>query len=171
MRDVLRKIGQRVAQHTEMMRVIFHADASLDILVKRVGESDFVRFATLKYDISGKYQNRMDWIFTKEQARYVETELIGEPPVCAVLLADFFLDGRYFLPMFFKRGASPGELSLNIANPYRLIAVSRYVQTKGVEGLSEKDTEEMQLFFQIIQENDAWQKDAEWLYLLCTEKR
>lgn len=90
-RDVLRKIGQRVAQHTEMMRVIFHADASLDILVKRVGESDFVRFATLKYDISGKYQNRMDWIFTKEQARYVETELIGEPPVCAVLLTDFFL--------------------------------------------------------------------------------
>ena len=61
-----------MAQHTEMMRVIFHADASLDILVKRVGESDFVRFATLKYDISGKYQNRMDWIFTKEQARYVE---------------------------------------------------------------------------------------------------
>lgn len=60
--------------------------------------------------------------------------------------------------MFFKRGASPGELYLNIANPYRLIAVSRYVQTKGVEGLSEKDTEEMQLFFQIIQENDAWQK-------------
>lgn len=170
-RDVLRKIGQRVAQHTEMMRVIFHADASLDILVKRVGESDFVRFATLKYDISGKYQNRMDWIFTKEQARYVETELIGEPPVCAVLLAGFFLDGRYFLPMFFKRGASPGELYLNIANPYRLIAVSRYVQTKGVEGLSEKDTEEMQLFFQIIQENDAWQKDTEWLYLLCTEKR
>lgn len=76
-----------------------------------------------------------------------------------------------FLPMFFKRGASPGELYLNIANPYRLIAVSRYVQTKGVEGLSEKDTEEMQLFFQIIQENDAWQKDTEWLYLLCTEKR
>lgn len=72
--------------------------------------------------------------------------------------------------MFFKRGASPGELYLNMANPYRLIAVSRYVQTKGVEGLSEKDTEEMQLFFQIIQENDAWQKDAEWLYLLCTEK-
>jgi hypothetical protein len=66
-RDVLRKIGQRVAQHTEMMRVIFHADASLDIQVKRVGESDFVRFATLKYDISGKYQNRMDWIFTKEK--------------------------------------------------------------------------------------------------------
>lgn len=60
--------------------------------------------------------------------------------------------------MFFKRGASPGELYLNIANPYRLIAVSRYVQTKGVEGLSEKVAEEMQLFFQIIQENDAWQK-------------
>lgn len=60
--------------------------------------------------------------------------------------------------MFFKRGANSGELYLNIANPYRLIAVSRYVQTKGVEGLSEKDAEEMRLFFQIIQENDAWQK-------------
>lgn len=52
--------------------------------------------------------------------------------------------------MFFKRGASPGELYLNIANPYRLIAVSRYVQTKGVEGLSEKDTEEMQLFSRLF---------------------
>ena len=107
----------------------------------------------MKYDISGKYQNRMDWIFTKEQARYVETELIGEPPVCAVLLADFFLDGRYFLPMFFKRGASPGELYLNMANPYRLIAVSRYVQTKGVEGLSEKDT-------------SFWENEGSIFYLL-----
>lgn len=52
--------------------------------------------------------------------------------------------------MFFKRGANSGELYLNIANPYRLIAVSRYVQTKGVEGLSEKDAEEMQLFSRLF---------------------
>ena len=32
MKDVLRKMGQRVAQRTEMMRVIFHADATLDVL-------------------------------------------------------------------------------------------------------------------------------------------
>ena len=42
-KDVLRKMGQRVAQRTEMMRVIFHADATLDVFVREVGEENFVQ--------------------------------------------------------------------------------------------------------------------------------
>lgn len=49
-KDVLRKMGQRVAQRTEMMRVIFHADATLDVFVREVGEENFVQIATLQYD-------------------------------------------------------------------------------------------------------------------------
>lgn len=168
-KDVLRKMGQRVAQRTETMRVIFHSNATLDVFVRKVGEENFVRIATLEYDISDRTPNRMDWIFTQEQSRYVETELIGEPPMCSMFFTDFFNDGRDFLPMFFFRGAESGELYLNIANPYRCRAVSRYIQTKGVEGLSEEDAEEMRLFYQIIQEDDAWMKDYTWLYLLRTE--
>lgn len=83
-KDVLRKMGQRVAQRTEMMRVIFHADATLDVFVREVGEENFVQIATLQYDISSMIPNRMNWIFTQEQSRYVETELIGEPLPCSI---------------------------------------------------------------------------------------
>lgn len=83
-KDVLRKMGQRVAQRTEMMRVIFHADATLDVFVREVGEENFVQIATLQYDISSMIPNRMNWIFTQEQSRCVETELIGEPLPCSI---------------------------------------------------------------------------------------
>jgi hypothetical protein len=61
-------------------------------------------------------------------------------------------------------------LYLNIASPYRQRAVSRYIRSKGAEGLPEEEVEEMELFFQIIQEDGAWE-DNTWLYLLRTEKR
>lgn len=169
-KDVLRKMGQRVAQRTEMMRVIFHADATLDVFVREVGEENFVQIATLQYDISSMIPNRMNWIFTQEQSRYVETELIGEPLPCSIFFTDFFNDGRDFLSMYFARGDNSGSLYLNIASPYRQRAVSRYIRSKGAEGLPEEEVEEMELFFQIIQEDGAWE-DNTWLYLLRTEKR
>lgn len=64
-KDVLRKMGQRVAQRTEMMRVIFHADATLDVFVREVGEENFVQIATLQYDISSMIPNRMNWILRR----------------------------------------------------------------------------------------------------------
>ena len=169
-KDVLRKMGQRVAQRTEMMRVIFHADATLDVFVREVGEENFVQIATLQYDISSMIPNRMNWIFTQEQSRCVETELIGEPLPCSIFFTDFFNDGRDFLPMYFARGDNSGSLYLNIASPYRQRAISRYIRSKGAEGLPEEEVEEMELFFQIIQEDGAWE-DNTWLYLLRTEKR
>lgn len=42
-KDVLRKMGQRVAQRTEMMRVIFHADATLDVFVREVEKRTLCR--------------------------------------------------------------------------------------------------------------------------------
>lgn len=108
-KDVLRKMGQRVAQRTEMMRVIFHADATLDVFVREVGEENFVQIATLQYDISSMIPNRMNWIFTQEQSRCVETELIGEPLPCSIFFTDFFNDGRDFLPMYFARGITPAH--------------------------------------------------------------
>ena len=44
------------------------------------------------------------------------------------------------------------------------------IRSKGAEGLPEEEVEEMELFFQIIQEDGAWE-DNTWLYLLRTEKR
>lgn len=63
---------------------------------------------------------------------------------------DFFNDGRDFLPMYFARGDNSGSLYLNIASPYRQRAVSRYIRSKGAEGLPEEEVEEMELFSRLF---------------------
>ena len=109
MKDVLRKMGAEGGST--------YGDDAGDIscgryagcVCERSGRRELCADATLQYDISSMIPNRMNWIFTQEQSRCVETELIGEPLPCSIFFTDFFNDGRDFLPMYFARGITPAH--------------------------------------------------------------
>ena len=87
--DVLRKMGQKVAQRTEMMQVIFHADATLDVFVREVGEENFVQIATLQYDISSMIPNHYELDFYAGTVSLCGNGTDWEPLPCSIFFHRF----------------------------------------------------------------------------------
>ncbi len=166
--SILSDICARIARKTAAMQLVFHANASLDILVQETDEADFTPFTSIRYSL-GKDSQRLKYIYlelTEEQAEYFDTHCVGQPGAYIPTL-DLFDGVRPILPLiyFLEKGSS---LSLNIAQPYRASALSRYAQTVGAEGLSEDEHDQL-IWFANNMTGKTNTDQMGWLFLMISE--
>lgn len=163
----LEHISARIAKKITAIKVVFHEDASVDMSFQRAGSTEFVPWMTVQYWYSSKYSNNMYLEFTDEQVKMFYDEWLGIPddyysPPFMGLPAN-----RNALPMIYWAGE---RLGWSIANPYRYRALDMYVRAKGIEGLTEKEKQELLLFRECLENVDDQSHWMSWCITMNSEK-
>ncbi len=162
---VLEHISARIAKEVSAMQFVFHDDASVDISVCRAGNTDFTPWMTVLYWY-GEYSNSMYLEFTGEQVKMFYDMWLGTPNESYT--PPFRMWGeRNLLPMIYWAGE---RLGWSIANPNRYYALEMYTKGKGLEGLTEKEKQELLLFEKCLNNVDDHNHWMSWCITMNSER-
>lgn len=164
--SVLEHISARIAKEVTALQVVFHNDATMDISLCRTGNSDFVPWMTVKYWY-GMYPNDMYLEFTDEQVRMFYEEWVGIPDGIYAPPFINYMENRNLLRMIYWSGEM---LGWSIANPYRYWVLSMYVGAKGIEGLTEKEKQELLLFKKCLENVEDQNDWMSWCITMNSER-
>lgn len=165
-KTVLGHISERIAREMTAIEVVFRKDATLEISIQRAGSSEFTPCMTIKYWFT-EYNNYMFLEFKDAQRDLFYESCLGipdnsySPPMISIG------DNRNLLKMIYWGGSE--SLSWSIANPFRYWALSMYVRAKGIEGLSDKDKEELLLFHKVLNNVDDRNHWMSWCITMNSE--
>lgn len=165
--SVLEHICARIAKEVTALQVVFHADASMDISLRRAGDAGFVPWMTAKYWYNTEYANNMYLEFTDEQVKMFYEEWLGLPKDVYSPPFINYLSGRNLLSMIYW---SNEGLGWSIANPYRYSALNMYVKGKGIEGLTEKEKQELLLFQKCLKNVEDQSDWMSWCITMNSER-
>lgn len=163
----LEHISARIAKKITAIKVVFHEDASVDMSFQKVGSNEFVPWMTVQYWYSTKYSNTMYLDFTDEQVKMFYDEWLGTPSDYYSPPFTTFGTNRNVLQMIYWAGE---RLGWSIANPYRYRALDMYVRAKGIEGLTEKEKQELLLFRDCLINVDDQSHWMSWCITMNSEK-
>lgn len=167
--SVLDKISQRIAAEVTDIKLMFHTDATFDIWLKRAGQSDYELWMTPRFWIENDYNQLMYWILTREQYEQFCTQWLGLLDFDGTSPFRSMLDGCYELPILCW--ASSDEFNWTIRNPRRYDALDMFLQGKGMEGLSEEEKEEMELFREVLYDVDDLSDGMSWCIIMSSEEQ
>lgn len=165
--SVLEHISARIAKEATALQVVFHDDATMDISLCRADNLDFVPWMTVKYWYGTTYANDMYLEFTDEQVRMFYDEWIGIPDSAYSPPFINYMENRNLLRMIYWSGE---KLCWSIANPYRYRALSMYIRAKGVEGLTEKEKQELFLFRKCLENVEDRNDWMSWCITMNSER-
>ena len=147
--SVLDKIAGRIAKEVTDMRLMFHANGTFDTWLKRAGQADYELWMTARYWI--EFQT-MYWILTPEQHTQFCEQWLGslsfddDSPFRRIEASETV----YELPILFW--GSSEQFNWTIWNPYRFTALDLYLKGRGMEGLTEEERQEMELFGRVLRD-------------------
>lgn len=162
----LEHISARIAKKITAIKVVFHEDASVDMSFLKAGSTEFIPWITVQYWYSSKYANHMYLDFTDEQVKMFYDEWLGTPNDYYSPPFMRLSNNRNALPMIYWAGE---RLGWSIANPYRYRALDMYVRAKGIEGLTEKEKQELLLFRKCLENVDDQSHWMSWCITMNSE--
>lgn len=163
--SVLDKIRLRIAQEFSGMKLEFHADGTFTTWLKRAGQSDYEEWMKAYYWVD--YQN-MYWILTPEQYEKFSEQWFGssEGPASPFRKVNTPNGDFYELELMFWGGDA---FTWTISNPSRYDALDRFMQGKGMAGLTEEEQQEMKLFREVLYDVDDLTDWMSWSIVLFSE--
>lgn len=124
---------------------------------------------TPRFWIENDYNQLMYWILTREQYEQFCTQWLGPLDFDGTSPFRSMLDGCYELPILCW--ASSDEFNWTIRNPHRYDALDMFLQGKGMEGLSEEEKEEMELFREVLYDVDDLSDGMSWCIIMSSEEQ
>lgn len=162
--SVLEHISARIAKEVTALQVVFHDDASVDISLLRAGESDFTLWMTVKYWYISNNELFLD--FTDKQMMMFYEEWVGITAGASPFIPNAARNNSNLLRMIYW---SADRLCWSIANPYRYWMLDMYVEVKGIEGLTEKEKQELLLFRDCLYKVDDLNDWNSWCITMNSE--
>lgn len=159
---VIKDISERLSQETTALKLVFHENSYLDISLQFAGNQDFTSWMSLRYWLE-EDTNIIYLEHTDEQINIFFDQWTGKPPVSSYPFIHYD-SNRNLLPIFFT--SSMDNKGMAIAEPHSYSIIYRYVEAKGSEGRTEKELQELQLFQNILQED---QKNNGWCIMMTYE--
>lgn len=162
---VLEHISARIAKEVSAMQFVFHDDASVDISLCEAGNTGFTPWMTVRYWYN-ESASTMYLDFTDEQVKTFYDKWLGVPN--EAYTPPFRMWGnRNLLPMIYWSGE---RLGWSIANPNRYYALEMYAKGKGLEGLTEKEKEELLLFKECLNDVRDHSHWMSWCITMNSER-
>ncbi|WP_277233005.1 hypothetical protein [Phocaeicola salanitronis] len=162
--SVLDKICLRIAKEITGIKLQFHEDTTFDIWMKRAGQTDYELWMTARYWIDPQYTNSMSWLFTPEQCEQFCAQWLGSP-LDPYGKSPFQKWGDYYeLPITYWNTSN--GFAWTIANPNRYTALDMFMQGKGMEGLTEEEKQEMEMFSQVLYDVEDLSDWMSWCIVL-----
>lgn len=147
--SVLDKIVGRIAKEVTDLKLMFHGDGTFDTWLKRAGQADYEPWMTARFWIEGQ---TMYWYLTPEQHTQFCEQWLG--PLTFESISPFrrieASETLYELPILFWGGSE--QFDWTIWNPNRYAALDLYLKGRGMEGLTEEERQEMELFGQVLRD-------------------
>lgn len=162
--EVLDKISLRIAEKITDMKLVLHEDFTFETWLKQAGQTDYELWMTARYWIDTQYTNSMFWLFTREQCEQFCSQWLG-PLSAPYGQSPFQKWGNYYVLPITYWGTSD-EFSWTISNPYRYTALDMFMQGKGMEGLTEEEKQEMEMFSQVLYDVEDLSDWMSWCIVL-----
>ena len=166
--SVLDKISLRFAQEITDVKLVFHSDTTFDIWLKWAGQSEYVLWMTPRFWIENDYVQLMAWIFTREQYEQFCTQWLGTLDFETVSPFRPLVGGEYELPILCW--ASAENFTCTIRNPQRYAALDMFLKGEFMEGLTDEEKREMEMFSDILYDVDDLSDSMSWcIKVLCNK--
>lgn len=141
------KVLARLAEETPEVRMTFHEDGLADIDLRHAFGTDFTPWMTVRYWYA--VNNLVCLALTREQVHEFYDQWTGEPKIYTTPFYEFGNDSQ-LLPLFYTPQEDTGHLYWGISSTSMFHIMYMYLEAKGLEGLSEREREELALFDDII---------------------
>ena len=149
-RQTWEKIIGRMSQEVTAVQMLFHANGYLDMALQYASETDFTPWMTVRYWYTEDHQ--MCWELTYEQENQFYDQWTGHP---SIYLSPFLpYSNSESQLLYFEYETADSYLSFNVHPFVEDDLLLMYMKAKGLEGLTEKEQEELALLGTLIRGMD-----------------